>query len=768
MKQVIGFILLSLFICFLDFGFLTFSSQAQDPSYVWPIEKMKVLSSTFGEHRNFRFHSGIDIPTQGRTGYKVFACQSGYVYRLFTSWRGYGKAIYLRLHDGRFVVYGHLSDFSKKIQKSVIRQQLETKRYHTDFLLKENKIQVNKGEIIGYSGESGWGGPHLHFELRDSSGHPMNPLTSGFSVEDKLPPLMRYLAVRPLAVESRVDGSIEPVILPLAFDPQENVYILQSTPTIEGEIGLELSIYDKMETSPFDLGIYGLELYLDDSLVFSSRYDRIFFENTHKIELDRDFELREKQKGSFYKLYVEEGNDLPIYDPIEGRLNTKTLEPGPHEVMIKAFDARDNFSTLAFSLVFDKRALAFSCSLEEENDSQRIKIQLDDPNDAVQEIIWEKSDLNRISWEEMDRMNIDRSRAEHIFMLPQVSNETYLLRVSLKDNLGFLSEKRHFVVNADRLKRSENGDSLSMEVEYSYRDNFFVFNLEFDQILRKHPYLLLKSGGFNFDPLFMEQEDERSYRATFPFFLKDKKEMIFIINAVDLYGETIELKRTIPIAIITKSYGGIGVSSDGKAKVEFDPDALYNDINVAIHQLEMKSDPIHKQVGKIYSFEPSTIPFNGWARISLEYPPGECDPNRLGLYELSNEGSWNFIDQKLDTLNQRVEGKVRSLSVYSLLEDTLPPMVSKVSISAGMKIKARNPKITAVVKDDLSGIGGDEDVRIEIDREWMIPEYDPERMVLSTCPLSPLNMGKHLLTIWVKDRAGNETQIRRDFFVVGN
>jgi hypothetical protein len=115
-----------------------------------------------------------------------------------------------------------------------------------------------------------------------------------------------------------------------------------------------------------------------------------------------------------------------------------------------------------------------------------------------------------------------------------------------------------------------------------------------------------------------------------------------------------------------------------------------------------------------------------------------------------------------------VGGEVRSLSVYSLLEDTLPPMISRVSISAGMRIKARNPKITAVVKDDLSGIGGDEDVRIEIDGEWMIPEYDPEKKILSTRPFSPLTSGKHLLTIWVRDRAGNVTQIRRDFFVVGN
>jgi len=281
------------------------------------------------------------------------------------------------------------------------------------------------------------------------------------------------------------------------------------------------------------------------------------------------------------------------------------------------------------------------------------------------------------------------------------------------------------------------------------------------------PGLTLKSGGFNFDPLFYEQTGERNYRAVFPFFLKGQKEMYFLIEAVGLYGNKVTLEETIPIVIITKSFGGIVISADGKAKVEFDPEVVYNDINVRIHTVEMKFEPKHKPIGKVYSFEPSTVPFNGWAKISLGYSQGGCDPNKLGLYERIAEKSWRFVDQKLDTLNRMVEGEVRYLSVYALLEDTLPPKVSKVSVSEGKRIRARRPRITAVVKDDLSGIGSDQDILIEIDGEWMIPEYDPEKSILFTRPISPLASGKHLLTIWVKDRAGNETKIEREFFVVG-
>jgi len=49
----------------------------------------------------------------------------------------------------------------------------------------------------------------------------------------------------------------------------------------------------------------------------------------------------------------------------------------------------------------------------------------------------------------------------------------------------------------------------------------------------------------------------------------------------------------------------------------------------------------------------------------------------------------------------------------------------------------------------------------------MIPEYDPEKKILSARPIVPLTLGKHLLTIQVKDRAGNETKMEREFYVIG-
>jgi hypothetical protein len=743
----------------------SYLAEADDKSYVWPIEKTRRLSSSFAEHRDFHFHSGIDIPTQKKTGYKVFACQSGYVFRLFASWKGYGKAIYLKLDDGRFAVYGHLSGFSRKLSEMVTRKQLQAKSYKIDFLLDENQIRVNKGDVIGYSGESGWGGPHLHFELRDSLQNPINPLSSGFFVNDRRPPTMNFLTIRPLDVEARVDGSSKPLILPLNWHDGEGQYRLAPTPLIEGEVGLELSVYDKMDGSSFHLGVYGIELYLDDSLLFSVRYDEFSFENTHLVELDRDFELKEKGGRISHKLFVEEGNELPIYQPPGGRIDADAGEPGSHTVTITTGDASGNVSLVAFPLIFDKRPSILSCSFEQEKGGGRIGIGFEDPDDVVEELEVHKSGLDTISWREIKRIEVSKSRGEDVIELSEKIGEPILFRIRAKDSFGAYSEYRYLTVNPEKLNEPDDFDSLDFDFKYEFSKYLFVFELEFNQILKEPPRIWLGSGGFEIDPVSFEQTDERSFGLTFPFFLTEEREVSLYVQGTTLFDDIYTSSRTIPIAIVSRSYGGSATSSDGMARVEFDTGVVYENINVAIHEEEIGFEPDHSLVSKIYSFQPSTVPFSSWARVSIKFPPENSDPEKLGLYELTKDGTWRYVGQELDTLRETVWGKIRHLSVFAVLEDTLPPEIGKISVSPQKKIKTKRPKIKARVGDDLSGIGNEEDIVVEIDGEWMIPEYDVEKNILTTQPISPLSPGRHLLTIWAKDKAGNEARVEREFFV---
>jgi hypothetical protein len=68
---------------------------------------------------------------------------------------------------------------------------------------------ASRGRNLAWSGESGAGGPHLHFEIRraDMAYHPQR---AGLAVRDTAPPCSRKLTLEPLDSDSWVTGSAGP------------------------------------------------------------------------------------------------------------------------------------------------------------------------------------------------------------------------------------------------------------------------------------------------------------------------------------------------------------------------------------------------------------------------------------------------------------------------------------------------------------------------------------------------------------------------------
>lgn len=115
------------------------------------------ISSRFGMRyhpilKRTRFHEGLDLPRPWGT--PVYPARSGKVLR--TGWsEGYGLLIVIRHANGETTRYGHLSKIFVKPGQWVQRGQT----------------------MIGRVGSTGLStGPHLHFEVRDKYGHPINPI----------------------------------------------------------------------------------------------------------------------------------------------------------------------------------------------------------------------------------------------------------------------------------------------------------------------------------------------------------------------------------------------------------------------------------------------------------------------------------------------------------------------------------------------------------------------------------------------------------------
>ena len=59
-------------------------------------------------------HTGVDLRTNMKTGYKVYAIDDGAIVRLSVKKLGFGNALYIEHPNGLMSVYAHLDRFEEK------------------------------------------------------------------------------------------------------------------------------------------------------------------------------------------------------------------------------------------------------------------------------------------------------------------------------------------------------------------------------------------------------------------------------------------------------------------------------------------------------------------------------------------------------------------------------------------------------------------------------------------------------------------------------
>jgi len=346
--------------------FLFFGSLLSQTSIIWPTDASYVLTSTFGEYRPDHFHSGIDIKTWGREGFPVFAVGRGYISKIAISPYGYGKVLYLKLDNGMTAVFAHLSRFCDRIVPFVVEEQEKRKRYSIFISFPKNLIRVTKRDVIGYTGSTGIGYPHLHFELRDSLNRPVNPLLFLNSyVRDSKPPEISGIAVIPLSPYSRICGDVVPRIYRVE-KVSNSLYTLTEPVIAQGRIGFSIRAYDSSETAQNKFSVFSYNLNVDGKDIFSVKYDTIPFQMTRFIDLDRNFWLRKNSYGLYNNLFNSYGKHLPVYnitnsdagqifcgeDHYSGHeFHSNVLENGEHFFLIRAEDFAGNFSEVSGKII---------------------------------------------------------------------------------------------------------------------------------------------------------------------------------------------------------------------------------------------------------------------------------------------------------------------------------------------------------------------------------------------------------------------------------
>lgn len=215
-----------------------------------PLPGKLVLAGSFGEHRSSHLHAGLDFSTGGVVGVPVIASESGVIERMRSSGAGYGRSLYLRVPDGRLLVYAHLDAFEDPMARAMAAVQDSSGVYEQDLWPGASRFRVRAGDRIGWSGRSGTGSPHLHFEVRRGD-MALNPMRAGLVVPDVMSPVLQAITLEPLDERSFVNRSQAPLTLRLGAG--------SDTVTLEGRARAVVQVVDPGERravmAPWGAGI---------------------------------------------------------------------------------------------------------------------------------------------------------------------------------------------------------------------------------------------------------------------------------------------------------------------------------------------------------------------------------------------------------------------------------------------------------------------------------------------------------------------------------
>ncbi len=334
---------------YLLFIFFSISTNAQYPkNYLdTPIKIPIVFAGTFGELRSNHFHSGIDIKTQQKEGIPIYAPADGYISRIKVKQYGYGKALYMNHPNGYTTVYGHLQRYNDSIQKYVKSIQYATKNYALDEYLKKDKFTFKKGDLIGYTGDTGSsGGAHLHYEVRDTKTQKViNPMLFGLTTTDTKAPVIRKLMGIPLNKTSHVNNSSFKTLIPIR-KVAENIY---QADTIEasGLIGFALNVYDNQDLASNKNGIYSLEMKVNGETIYFHDLESFSFAESKYINLLIDYEYYGNYKVKMQKTHKVDNNPLSIYKRLINDGKFVVRPNHTYTIEIIARDFHGNKSTLS-------------------------------------------------------------------------------------------------------------------------------------------------------------------------------------------------------------------------------------------------------------------------------------------------------------------------------------------------------------------------------------------------------------------------------------
>ena len=794
------------------FGWIAFE-PAHAAQLETPVKATVRFTSSFCEYRPFRFHAGVDFSTGGITGVPVVAVEDGYIWRVRTAPYGYGKVVYLRLTDGRTAVYAHLERFADSIQSLVRAEQERRQTYTVDLFLQPDQARFKRGDVIAWSGRTGIGAPHLHFEIRDRSNRPVDPLANGLIFDDTVEPTIGVVAFVPMDADARIDGQTEPVHVPVV--KYGKVWTSRKKVILSGRVGVALAAWDRTQRGQYRLSLRSTNMAVDGREVFSRFYDVMSFGTQHLSVFDRNFQLAATGKGRFFNMYLAPGNTLPFYgdrlpgagilaceaEPVEP--GEEVLGPGEHELSFTIFDFDGNAAEARLTAIVGRPPRITEFRPVETEDGLLLRVTAEDTTDSVELSAFLSSDNGR-TWREIEADSADlvrRARIERELLLPSGGAE--MIRVVASDTLGLTATRVARIGDLSKQPR--------FEVKQYWNRDWVAFDVTVSHPLPESPSLVTTWGSDQYVPMDAREVSPGLYEAEVRPDASWPKEFVVRVLAGEgtptivsqwrsessipgrfdpvtaqdtteaLYRGVVRFTDAIPdsggvirisagewdttFAIqgrVIGTWGGDYYTPDGGAGIEVGRGVFPEPFFVRIDREELPEFPELEAVGTGYIFEPQVFPLIGEATTVVSLPDS-VDLTGVALYAYSPRGA-DILAPATESFNHTFRARVQSLSTVGVYRDQTPPVIR--FISPARRADSRTPRIRVLLTDKGSGFPQSDDaMEMRIDDRWVPAEYDPEQDVFTYTPERPLDRGEHSVVVHARDNVGNESSATYRFTI---
>jgi murein DD-endopeptidase MepM/ murein hydrolase activator NlpD len=764
------------------------AGAAGAPAPRWPLDLPPVLTSSFGEYRASHLHAGIDLGTGGRTGVPCYAVEDGWVARMRMSPFGYGKAVYLQLDSGQLVVYAHLSRFAALLAARARAEQRRLGRYTFDLQLGPQELRVRRGEVVAWSGQTGVGVPHLHFEVRDGD-VALNPQLHGFAVADALAPSIESVLLLPRDAASQVDGELRERELgrePVPPRSRKQAAPPPPAPRVSGRIGFAVRAHDRAGAGEHRQGPYRYELRLDGRTLYSATQERFDYADNHLHVLDYDQRRLVEHGERFFQLFLRPGNRLPgrqadertlgllqtprpgLADFLHDPFGTEpvAVPPGRHEVEIVVADAAGNRAVKRFPIVVSHPP---SLQLEARPGAGSVHVTCtaQDPD----------ADGGGAAEDSLD-VQLEASRDLGLGWMPLAGTTTQPTAAGLtvSADLGWDGGTplalRARVRDASGLEAvctwtsgaaAESDLELPVTLQPQWGSSWLCIDLEPAGLLAEPPRLFAVQPGGDRRLLPVQQQDTRRYGVAVAF---DK--LVPGLEAVELQARALDgrraaLRRPLVARIVRRGQPARVRDLHPRVEIDIPAGALLEDIALRLEPLradDLGLGPELVVAGPVVQVEPRGAAFERGFRVVAQ--PGLEDTTpvadgaapgaaaaRLGLFYQNRAGDLRFLSAER-TPEGALVGETRFLSRFAVLADSTPPHIGALRVLRGGRLRCRVYDRGA----DLDSNG----IQAELDGALAIPEWDPETGEVWIEPEARLARGAHALRIVATDQLGNRAE----------